>query len=71
MNRENLKKCDQFGRNVNFFYKGEEKYRTGWGTAVTFLVALVLLLFFALKLTEFFGETDPIEYFHESRQDVR
>ena len=68
---QKIKKCDQFGRDVNFFYKGEEYYRTNWGTAVTFFVAIGYLLMVALKFTEFFGETDPIEYFSETQQDMQ
>ena len=71
MFREKIRKCDQFGRDVNFFYKGEEYYRTYWGAAVTFFVAIGYLLMIALKFTEFFGETDPIEYFSESAQDIQ
>ena len=64
-----IKKCDQFGQNVKFFYKGEEYYRTYWGTLVTFVLATGYLLMVALKFTEFFGETDPIQYFSENQQD--
>ena len=65
-NFSKLKKCDQFGRDVNFFYKGEEQYRTAWGTMITMLVAIAYLLMLTLKFIEFFGETDPIEYFSET-----
>ena len=65
--KERLIKCDQFGREVHFFYQGQEKYRTGCGATVTFILAIGYLLLVSLKLIEFFGETDPIEYFSETR----
>ena len=37
---------------------------------ITMLVAIAYLLMLTLKFIEFFGETDPIEYFSETKQDM-
>ena len=65
-----FKSLDAFGREVYFFYKGQEKYQTNWGTVVTILVATGFLTMFALLLPKFFGETDTVQYFSETRQDL-
>ena len=65
-----LKKCDLFGRDVNFFYKGEEYYSTNWGVFVSFLVSTAIIVMVSLKMIEFFGVTDPIEYFSETPQNI-
>ena len=62
-----LQRFDLFGRDVNFFYKGSEYFSTKWGCFMTFLVSVCYLMMISLKWTEFFGETDPIEYFSETR----
>ena len=66
-----LKKCDLFGRDVNFFYKGEEYYSTNWGVFVSFLISTAILVMVSLKMIEFFGVTDPIEYFSETPQNMQ
>lgn len=61
---------DIFGAGVNFFYKGQEYFNTRWGCAVTCFVTLTYLFVVSLKWVEFFGETDPIEYFSEAQQSM-
>ena len=62
-----LNTLDFFGTEVNFFYKGREHFSTGWGRFVTISVAVGYIALVGLKFTEFFGETDQIEYFSETR----
>ena len=68
---KNLRSLDYFWTYVNFFYKGNEYFSTGWGQFVTIFVTVAYLALIGLKFTEFFGETDPITYFSETRQDVQ
>ena len=58
-----LKNLDAFGADIEFYYKGRNKYYTVWGCVVTAFVALAYLIMVGLKCTEFFGETDGIEQF--------
>ena len=37
---------------------------------MTVFVAVVYLIMVTLKWTEFFGETDPVNYFSETRQSM-
>ena len=69
MNR--LKHLDFFGTEVNFFYKGAERFSTGWGRFVSVSVMLGYITLVGLKFTEFFGETDQIHYFSETRQSMQ
>ena len=62
-----IKRLDIFARDVKFFHKGQEYYSTRCGCVVTSLVALVYLIMVVLRWTEFFGETDPVAYFSETR----
>ena len=62
---------DFFGKEVNFFYKGAERYSTGWGRFVSVSVMLGYVTLMGLKFTEFFGETDTIHYFSETRQSMQ
>ena len=55
---------------MNFFYKGRERFSTGWGRCVSVTVMVGYCALVGLKLTEFFGETDPIHYFSETRQNL-
>ena len=64
-----MKRCDLFGRDVQFYYRGENQFTTGWGSIVTFLVAVGYLIILFYKFIEFFGETDPVQYFSEAQQD--
>ena len=66
-----LQRLDIFGREVNFFYKGQEYFSTRWGCIVTIFVAVFYMIMVGLKWTEFFGETDPVEYFSETRQSMK
>ena len=65
-----LSSLDFFATEVNFFYKGEERFSTGWGRLVSLTVMIGYSALFGLKLTEFFGETDPIHYFSETSQNL-
>ena len=67
MRRENFKRFDYFGRDINFFFKGDNVYRTYFGTVVSFIAYTIILIMLLIKLTEFFGVTDPIEHFSEAR----
>ena len=62
-----IKKLDIFGHNVEFFYKGSAYFNTGWGCSVTCFVIIAYMVMISLKWIEFFGETDPIAYFSETR----
>ena len=57
-----MKQCDLFGTNVQFTYRGQDYYTTNCGRAVTFLAVAAYLTLVCLKLIEFFGETDDIQY---------
>ena len=57
-----IKRLDFFKTSVNFTYKGDDSFSTGCGSFVTLFAALGFLALASLKATEFFGETDPIEY---------
>ena len=59
-----------FGRDVNFFYKGQEYYSTNWGIFVSLCISTAILTMVSLKLVEFFGVTDPIEYFSQTPQSM-
>ena len=65
-----LQKFDIFGRDVNFFYKGQEYFSTRWGCIMSIFVTVFYLIMVSLKWTEFFGETDPLAYFSETRQSM-
>ena len=54
-----------FGRDVQFYYQGENQFTTGWGSIVTFLAVVGYLIIVLYKFVEFFGETDPVQYFSE------
>ena len=41
-------------------------HTTGCGTFVTIMVAVALITLVGLKMIEFLGETDPIQYFAET-----
>ena len=60
-----LQSFDIFGADVNFYYKGEDKFKTPWGCIVTIFVALSYLSMVSLKLIEFNGGFDGIEFFSE------
>ena len=62
-----LSSVDFFATNINFYYKGLERFSTGWGRFVTVSVVVGYTVLVGLKFTEFFGETDPIHYFSETR----
>ena len=64
---DKLKKLDIFGQNVELFYKGQAYFNTYWGCSVTIFVILGYMIVVSLKWIEFFGETDPIAYFSETR----
>ena len=64
-----VKECDLFGRPINFFYNGNNEYTTRWGCFITGFVLIVFMTMTSLKFVEFFGDTDPIEYFILARQD--
>ena len=51
---------DMFGKGVEFFFKGQNEFKTGWGCFVTTIIVMFYILILAFKMTEFFGETDPV-----------
>ena len=61
---------DIFGKGVHFFYKGKREFKTKWGCFVTTCVITSLFIILVIKLIEFFGETDPIAYLSETRQNM-
>ena len=67
---ERLKRFDIFGRNVNFFYKGQAKFSTKCGCFMTFFVIISYLIVVSFKWIEYFSESDSIEYFSEQHQDM-
>ena len=67
---EKLLQLDVFGREVEFFFKGQQKFKTKCGCFVTAFIILSYLIIAGLKLTEFFGEIDPIKYVSETRQSM-
>ena len=67
---EKLQEFDIFGKGVTFFYKGKREFKTKWGCFVTAFVITSYLTILGIKLIEFFGETDPIAYFSETRQSM-
>ena len=67
---QKLLQLDIFGRGVEFFFKGQQEFKTKWGCVVTAFIVTTYLIIFLLRLTEFFGETDPIEYFSQTRQSM-
>ena len=52
---------------MELFYKGQAYFNTYWGCSVTIFVILGYMVMVSLKWIEFFGETDPIAYFSETR----
>ena len=67
MNKKSkLSTLDFFAKEVNFYYNGNERFTTGWGRFVTISVTLAYIAMVGLKFTEFFGETDPINYYSET-----
>ena len=61
---------DLFGSNINFYYRGMEKFHTAWGCTVTFFIVLIYLTMVGIRFIEFFGETDGIEHFSERYQSL-
>lgn len=61
---------DAFGKRVNFYYKGEGQFSTGYGCLITLVVAMAYLIMVSLKLTEFLLKTDSIETSTSMRQDL-
>ena len=61
---------DLFGSNINFYYRGMEKFHTTWGCIVTFIIVLTYLAMVSVKCIEFFGETDGIDHFSETYQSI-
>ena len=68
--KERLKRFDIFGAKVEFFYQGKSFFNTIWGFLVTSLVCIGYISMVSLKWIEFFGETDPIDHFSETAQDM-
>ena len=71
MQVKRLHSFDFFATNINFYYKGLERFSTGWGRFVTASVVVGYSALVGLKFTEFFGETDPIQYFSETHQNMQ
>ena len=65
--RIGIKKFDYFGRPINFFFQGDNLYRTYFGTGISFIAYLGILFMLTIKFIEFIAETDPIEHFSEAR----
>ena len=55
---------------MSLFYKNDTHFNTKWGCIITCFVTVTYLTMVGLKLTEFFGETDPVAYFSDSRQSM-
>ncbi|CAD8090665.1 unnamed protein product [Paramecium sonneborni] len=54
---EFLKKCDIFGQGVNFNYKKEDTYKTGFGGFASIVIIVVLVGFFQSNVITFFAKT--------------
>ena len=65
-----LLRFDLFGSNINFYYRGIEKFHTAWGCTVTIFIVLTYLTMVSVRFIEFFGETDGIEHFSERYQSI-
>ena len=57
------KNFDLFSTKVSFTYQGRDSYSTNCGRVITLTVVIVFLILCTLRLTEFIGGMDPIEYF--------
>ncbi|CAK79111.1 unnamed protein product (macronuclear) [Paramecium tetraurelia] len=55
--QEFLKRCDIFGQGVNFNYKKEDTYRTGFGGLASLVIIVVLVVFFQSNVITFFAKT--------------
>ena len=53
-----LQSFDIFGADVNFYYKGEDKFKTPWGCIVTALVSISYLTMIMLKIGDFAYERE-------------
>ena len=54
---------DFFRTQVNLTYRGRGYYSSRWGQCVTALVIFFFFIGILMRLVEFFGDMDPIEYF--------
>ena len=68
--QQNCRSCDLFGKNVQFTYNGQDQYSTKCGCAMTIIVILAFLSFFAVKMIEFLGMEDPLEFMSETGQSM-
>ena len=66
-----MKDFDLFGTDIKFFYKGREVYTTVCGSIVTLLAMVAYLTLVGIKMNEFFGMTDPDQYFTETYQSLQ
>ncbi|CAD8188839.1 unnamed protein product [Paramecium pentaurelia] len=55
--QEFLKRCDIFGQGVNFNYKKEDTYKTGFGGFASLVIIVVLIVFFQSNVITFFAKT--------------
>ena len=63
-----FKEYDMFGTDIKFFYKGQEVYTTVFGSVISILAMLAYFSLVVIKMNEFFGMTDPDQYFTETHQ---
>ena len=67
---DRLKSLDLFTSNINFSYRGRDKFSTSCGRTVTLIVITAYLVLIGLKMVEFVGETDTIEYMSITGQSM-
>ena len=70
INNEAFQKCDYFGTQVSFYYKGKSFYTTKWGAIVSILIASAYLLMIAFKIVEFYADLDPIYSYSDVEQSM-
>ena len=63
-----LKNFDLFGASVSFYYRGQSKFKTEWGSLVTLTVSIAYIAMVLLKMLDFHLERENIEYFTEMKQ---
>ncbi|CAD8188843.1 unnamed protein product [Paramecium pentaurelia] len=51
-----VKSCDIFGQKVDFNYKKEESYKTGFGGFASIIIIVVLIVFFQSNVLNFFAK---------------
>jgi len=65
-----IKKFDMFGKPIGLTFLGEDTYKTIFGGWMSFVVGLLLLLFFSLRTLKLLGQLDPDMTMQETMKDM-